>query len=470
MGAAVRHASACPSTSQQISRFLALMLVAVLSLGLVHTNRAEANPRYAAYVIDANNGRVLFSRFGDEKRFPASLTKMMTAYMIFDAIESGRISKSSRIPISAKAAAEPPTKIGLRAGSTISVEDAILALVTRSANDIATAVGEFLGGSEANFTQQMTAKARQIGMASTTFRNAHGLPNSGQTTTARDMAILGIALREHFPQHSHYFSARQAVINSTRYNNHNRVLGRVNGADGIKTGFIRASGFNLVSSVQADGRSIVAVVMGGQSAASRDDHMVALIREYLPKGSRGKSGPLLPGRQGGGSAPLIASAAQGLPSSVPTPDFRPVAEANAPAPATRQPQIAASAYASTANAASVPSLAAATPVPSVPVGSAEEAIAQGSVDPVTTAAVPASGWVVQVAASPSEVEARGVLENIASRAADVLGNAQGFTQTHQANGTTYHRARFGGFSSSEEAWNACNGLKRKKIDCYAVQL
>ena len=234
---------------------------------------AQANPRYASIVVDVATGEVLHGSNADATRYPASLTKIMTIYLLFEALETGRISKNTPIPISAKAAAEPPSKLGLRAGSTITVESAILALITRSANDVATAVGEFLGGSESKFASMMTAKARQLGMNSTTFRNAHGLPNNQQVTTARDMAILGLAVREHFPQHYSYFGTRQFTFNGQRIGNHNRLLGRVTGVDGIKTGFIRASGFNLVTSVRTGGRSVVAVVMGGRTGASRDDHM-----------------------------------------------------------------------------------------------------------------------------------------------------------------------------------------------------
>lgn len=480
MGAVVRHTSANPLFMRPALRYVAVFLASLAIIAMASAHQAEANPRYAAYVMDANTGQVLFSRNGDAARYPASLTKMMTAYMIFEAIETGKVSKQTQIPVSAKAAAEVPSKLGLRAGSRISVHDAILALVTRSANDVATAVGEFLGGSEQEFTRMMTARARQLGMSSTTFRNAHGLPNNQQKTTARDMAILGIALREHFPQHYSYFSTRHATIHGTRYNSHNRVLGRVTGADGIKTGYIRASGFNLVSSVQSEGRSIVAVVMGGRTGASRDNHMVELIRAHLPRASRSKSGPLLAAR--GAPSNFIASIGQALPSNnIPTPSFRPVEVAQAPAQAQASTVVAAAkepgiiqpnAFAATASA----NAASAAIRPPMPVGNegGEEATAalveQGSVDDVTTASIPQSGWAVQVAAAPSEAEANGVLDAMTSRVPNILGSRKPFTETFTRNGTVYYRARFGGFGSSQEAWNACNALKSNNIDCFAAEL
>nr|WP_289852483.1 D-alanyl-D-alanine carboxypeptidase family protein [Mesorhizobium liriopis] len=244
---------------------------------------APVNGKQAAIVIDGDTGKTLYESDSTEPRYPASLTKMMTAYMLFEAMQANRISPSTRIPVSANAASQPPTKIGFRPGDTITVEDAILALVTKSANDVAVAVGEFLGGSEEKFAEQMTAKARQIGMRNTRFRNASGLPNPEQQTTARDMALLGITLRKRFPQYFHYFSTQSFMLGGTKpVRGHNRLLARVNGADGIKTGYTRASGFNIVTSVNRDGKKLICVVMGGASAKARDDYAASLIDTYLP--------------------------------------------------------------------------------------------------------------------------------------------------------------------------------------------
>jgi len=449
------------SPFRSLPKFLLAVLTALV-VAAASTGHAEANPRYAAYVIDARTGKVLFARNADDRRYPASLTKMMTLYLVFEGLEARRFSKSTRVPISAKAAAEPPSKIGLRAGASITVDQAVKALVTKSANDIATALGEFIGGSEANFARMMTAKARQLGMNGTQFRNAHGLPNAQQFTTARDMAILGIALREHFPQHYGYFSTRSFELGKARFGNHNRLLGRVRGVDGIKTGYIRASGFNLVSSVQDNGRSIVAVVMGGQTGRSRDDHMAALIREHLPKASSRGGGTLVASRQLTPGAPAAAFA---LPkSNIPTPGARPDLEE----------AVAVAAYAPVPAPVPVASAPAGVPIPSAPIPNASVEARLGAdgglVDPVRTSSTRPSGWAVQVASSPSQNEALAALVRTGKQASSVLTSASGFIEEFNNKGTTYYRARFGGFASKNQAWNACNALKKQKIDCYAAEL
>ena len=247
--------------------------------------------KYAALVVDAGSGRTLFQSNATAPRYPASLTKMMTMYMVFEALDSGRLSKSTLIPVSANAASEPPTRVGLRSGDTIDVDTALRALAVKSANDAATAIGEYLGGSEERFAAMMTARARQLGMRGTRFANASGLPDPAQQTTARDMAVLGLALRSRFSHHYHYFSERQFSYRGRLVRGHNDMLGRVEGVDGIKTGYIRASGYNIVTSVRAGGRSLVIVVMGADSARARNAHVEELIGRYLP----GASGGGLPG-------------------------------------------------------------------------------------------------------------------------------------------------------------------------------
>jgi D-alanyl-D-alanine carboxypeptidase len=242
--------------------------------------------KYAAIVVDANNGNTLFQTNATASRYPASLTKMMTLYMLFEAMEQGRVSKSTPIPVSSYAASRPPSKIGFRPGDSIPAEAAIQALCTKSANDVAVAVGEYLGGSEERFAAMMTSRARQIGMTGTSFLNASGLPDEGQRTTARDMAMLGLALRQRFPNQYAYFSAREFAFRGKVVRGHNELLGRVRGVDGIKTGYIKASGYNIVTSVQADGRGLVVVVMGGTTAKARNAEVEELIARYLPAASR----------------------------------------------------------------------------------------------------------------------------------------------------------------------------------------
>jgi len=276
---------------------LAALLVLALSLALatvaLAAAPAAANPKYAGFVLDANTGETLYADRADARRYPASLTKIMTTYIIFEELAAGRLRFGTRMRVSSYAAGRPPSKIGFRPGDTIKVRDAIKALVTKSANDVAVVVAEHIEGSESAFARRMTKTARRLGMTSTTFRNANGLPNSGQVTTARDMARLGLAIQKDFPQYYGVFQTRVFRYGSRRYPNHNRLLGRVEGVDGIKTGFIRASGFNLVTSVRRDGKHIIGVVMGGRTGVRRNAHMADLIARTLPKATVGKPLPLL---------------------------------------------------------------------------------------------------------------------------------------------------------------------------------
>jgi D-alanyl-D-alanine carboxypeptidase len=246
---------------------------------------APASPAFSAIVIDANSGRTLYSVEEDGLRHPASITKVMTLYLLFEELDKGAMTLQTRIPISEHAAAQEPSKLGVRPGQTISVEDAIKAVVTRSANDVAVAIAEAIGHDESTFAEMMTRKAHALGMASTLYRNASGLPNDEQLTTARDLSILGRSLEERFPRYFRYFSTRQFDYAGRTICNHNHLLGRVDGLDGIKTGYTRASGFNLLTSVHRDGRSLIAVVMGGRSAAWRDNVMENLIEDHIAEGS-----------------------------------------------------------------------------------------------------------------------------------------------------------------------------------------
>jgi D-alanyl-D-alanine carboxypeptidase len=253
-----------------------LFAVAVLVLG--SPARAQiGSERYSAIVVDSRTGNVLVQASPDETRHPASLTKMMTLYIVFEALREGRLGLDSRVPFSEAAAARPPSKLGIPAGHSISLEAAILALVTRSANDVAAAVGERLGGSEERFAQMMTLRARALGMTRTTFRNASGLPDHQQVTTARDMATLGRRLIQDFPDRYHYFGMTHAQIAGQRIRNHNRMLDSYDGVDGIKTGYIRDSGFNIVTSASRGGQRLIGAVFGGSSWVERDAHMASLL-------------------------------------------------------------------------------------------------------------------------------------------------------------------------------------------------
>lgn len=245
------------------------------------TRRAYA-PQYSAIIVDADTGRVLHDDDADGIRYPASLTKMMTLYLTFEALEQDRLSFNQMLPVSAKAAKQPQTNIALKPGDRISVRDAVLSLVVRSANDSAMVLAEAVGKSEFNFGLMMTSKARALGMKNTVFRNPNGLPDSKQHTTARDMAMLGLALQRDFPGYYPYFKTEDFSFRGRTYHTHNHVMERYDGVDGIKTGYINASGFNLVTSAKRNRHRVVAVVMGGRTAVARDNQMIALLdRTFL---------------------------------------------------------------------------------------------------------------------------------------------------------------------------------------------
>jgi len=239
--------------------------------------QAKDNPRYASIVMDADTGLILSQRHADKKRHPASLVKAMTLMMVFDAIENGDLTLRDRIVISRHAASMVPSKLNLPVGSSIRVEDAIYALVTKSANDVAVAIAEKIAGTESQFAQYMTGRARQIGMKSTVFRNASGLHHPKQVTTARDMALLGQYMIRNYPRYYHYFSTQQFTYRGKTYNNHNRLMKTYSGMDGLKTGYIGASGFNLLASAKRNNRRIIGVVFGGRTSKTRNAHMKKLL-------------------------------------------------------------------------------------------------------------------------------------------------------------------------------------------------
>jgi D-alanyl-D-alanine carboxypeptidase len=258
-----------------IKGFAVMAMAASMALGGLIAERAEAG--YAAIVVDQATGEILHERNADEQNYPASLTKMMTLYMVFTAMKNGRLRLETKLKVSVNAAAQPPSRLGLEPGGRIKVEDAILALVTKSANDVAVVVAEALAGSEERFAEVMTKRARKLGMKDTTFRNASGLPDMDQVTSARDLARLAIALKRDFPKYYKYFATESFDYDGRRLNSHNHLLGNYEGADGLKTGYIRASGYNLVASAERDGKRLVAVVLGGDSIGQRDQQVIRLL-------------------------------------------------------------------------------------------------------------------------------------------------------------------------------------------------
>ncbi len=424
-----------------VSLIKSLTIVGMLAAGTLASAPPAAAAPDAAIVVDAKTGKTLYASAADSERYPASLTKMMTLYLLFEALDGGRTRLEARIKVSAHAAAQAPSKLGLKAGQTISVRDAILSLVTKSANDMAVAIGEYLAGSETAFARQMTNKAHELGMASTTFRNASGLPNRGQVTTARDMATLGLALREHYPEYYSFFSTRSFVWNGVRISNHNPLLGKVAGVDGIKTGYTRASGYNLVSSVQRNGREIVAVVIGGETTAWRDRHMAELIEKYLARASAGAH---------------VAAAIPGGPSASTL-----VALTDYPAPRLRPDDGDTVVLASVASIIGADtSFAPQTAEGDAAVGDEVEA----SQAPTTAA----SGWRIQIAATPTRAAAEELLDHALSTASSILADASPYTETVAVGDSTLYRARFAGFANQQAARAACAYLVKRHFECLAL--
>jgi D-alanyl-D-alanine carboxypeptidase len=493
-------------------------------------NRATAatstqGPGYSAIVVDANSGATLHSANAAAIRHPASLTKIMTLYMLFERLESGKLSLESPLRVSEHAANQSPTKLGLREGSTLSVEEAIKGMITRSANDAAAVVAENLAGSEAEFARQMTRKARALGMSKTVYRNASGLPDSAQVTTAHDQAILGRAIQERFPRYYRYFSTRSFTFRGQRIGNHNRLLGQVEGVDGIKTGYIRASGFNVVTSVRRNGRHVVAVVIGGSSAGSRDAKMRQLLAQYVNKASNRRTAPMIaeaPPRETPApranaqppSQPTVAdrfemASATSKPIQIAPPagsadPIRPVAvrtvSVRPAAPKAAAPQPTPQADASAAVSAAEVNRPAPAPVARAGIlgtlpfearyaGVAASAYAPPAPGPVQTAAIPEpmarpdaapsvaaassrpptrSGWIIQVGAYPEESEAQQRLASVKHKASRLLASASPFTEPVQRGDTTLYRARFAGLDR-EQAEAACKFLKRNDVDCLAIR-
>jgi D-alanyl-D-alanine carboxypeptidase len=478
-----------------------------------HAAARGYSPPTASIVIDGNTGAVLEESHPDALRHPASLTKVMTLYLLFERLQAGTIKFDTPLLVSAHAAAQAPTKLGLKPGETISVESAIKAIVTRSANDAAVVIAENLGGSEPAFARMMTQKARELGMNRTTYVNASGLPDDRQITTARDLAVLGRAIYERFPQYYHFFSTTSFVFRGHTIRGHDHLLGTVPGVDGIKTGFTDASGFNLMTSVHRDGRYLVAVVLGGRTAAERDAHMRALIGSNIRLAAVRHGPPVLaqrvePSRASHRAAivnhaehrresrrlPIAHGSSQAAdPTPVATADPSAIVGSNAPirpvmvktiayrAVTVRSPSMAAMPVlvpaaqaqpaAQTLNAqraaiASAEKMPDVTPAPSVePPPQIEAAKAQ----PVNS--IPASahdGWVIQIGAYGGENEARQHLSEAQAKLHAVLGAADPFTEPVQKGATTLYRARFAGFDRAT-AESACRQLKSHDFRCMMLK-
>jgi len=461
------------------------------------TPPALARARYAAMSVDANTGKVLHAEAADEPRYPASLTKVMTLYLVFEQMQLGRLKPGTRLRISSDAASVSPSKLDLDPGDTITVSDAIKALVTKSANDIAVAFAEHIAGSEERFAQMMTRKAHALGMTNTTFRNASGLPDEEQTTTARDMLTLALRLYDTFPREAEIFSLRSFHYDGHRYRNHNTMLGKFAGMDGIKTGYTRASGFNLLASVRRDGRHVVAVVFGGTSAHARNARMRVILGRALQQASTQRTRKRLvvastrpahavPARP----APVRVAAAHTQANDAADRLVEPVANA---APSARRSANAREAgwrsevrlaapvvNGSTSVASRVganngwqPTVAA--PVarpPSTLHAQAAHLAASSPFDRVPLRRESASRGKgrteIQVGAFAQASEARDRLVTARHASPKLLGDAGVAMPTVVVGGRTLYRARFVGLDAATAA-SACAHLRRRQIDCLVTR-
>jgi len=452
--------------------FLSLLLAVAVTLTPTRAPLAQSmdNARYAAIVVDAETGEVLFARHADSRRYPASITKVMTLYLAFEAIADGKIKLDDVITVSSRAASQPPSKLGLAAGQTITVDDAMRATAVRSANDMAMALAEHISGSQERFAAQMTLKGRELGMTQTRYVNPNGLPDARQLTSARDLAILARAVMRDYPQYYSYFGQHDWVYNGREYRNTNGLLRGTAGYDGMKTGFTNASGYNLAASAVRDGRRIITIVLGGRSTASRNAHVAALMDtgfEVERARARGESiqvaqaffeargfgigpdssGPIEYASAAQDEDALIGAGSSGsLPSGV--------------------------AYA--ALTASPPAPARLTPAPSERPADVT-AILNGGAPVVTPprprpsaarepAREPAGRWSVQVGAFRDEAIASNWLTEVNRRFRSQFASAERTVQ----NASGWYRSRFTGMTE-QAARSACEALAERRVTCMVVR-
>ncbi|MBN9479253.1 MAG: D-alanyl-D-alanine carboxypeptidase [Bordetella sp.] len=454
-------------------RFLAAAVlggvVLTPTIGVAPPEAQSSDSRYAAIVVDAASGEVLFSRFADARRYPASITKVMTLYLTFEALESGKIKLNDVLTVSPRAASQPPSKLGLAAGQTISLDDAMRATAVRSANDMAVVLAEHIGGSEGRFTQMMTEKARELGMEHTRFTTANGLPDTRQATTARDLSVLSRAVMRDYPQYYRYLGLHDWYFNGRDYRNTNGLLATGRGYDGIKTGFTNASGYNLAASSVRDGKRLITIVMGGRSTKSRNDHVAELTDTGFELQRRRGQGERIQVAQaffeqrgygvsidpsppvayaslsdedgeGFGSSTEVAYVAGPPPRSLPTEVTPPPSARRAE---TRPPENLTAAL----NGGSSAAPARATPARAA-----------------APAPAPAGRWTVQVGAFREEAVARDWLNDVSRRFRTQFSAAQRDVQA--ANG--WYRSRFTGMTQ-QSAEAACEALSERRVTCMVIR-
>ncbi|MEQ1752729.1 MAG: D-alanyl-D-alanine carboxypeptidase [Micropepsaceae bacterium] len=398
----------------------------------------------AAIVIDASSGKVLYERMANETRYPASLTKMMTLYLLFEQLDKGNVSMTTTITATPYAASQDPTRLGLEAGDTLTVEDAIKAIIVRSANDVAVAIAEKLGGTEYQFASRMTAKARELGMMNTSFVNASGLPDENQRSTAFDLMLLSRRLVADFPEFYPYFRLQSFVWGGRSYEGHNNLLKFFDGADGLKTGYTRMSGFNLASSATRQSTRLISVVMGGRTARERDSLTAQLLETEFSKLGLGRAAPVIMAM-----SPLVLDEEEAAAAAADSAtDTKPSASEHAAAqPSSSSRPITAS---------FVPAAAAAD-------------FGQGDTADQTRATPPAANgkWGIQVGAHSSRDNAEIQMRSVKNQMRDLLTSAGSAIVPLDVNGNTFYRVRFGAFSP-KKAENLCDQIQKRGVSCLVV--
>jgi D-alanyl-D-alanine carboxypeptidase len=523
-----RAARVAGSTALLLPLLVALLVSAPLLSGpaeagkktvhrVIHTGKIVSAktpaPPSAAMVIDGDTGRILYEDNADQPIYPASLTKMMTLYLLFGALDRGTVKLDQPLPVSARAAAMPATKLGLRVGEGLPVEQAIHAIIVQSANDAASVVAEALGGSEDGFAAMMNAQAKRLGMRSTTFRNASGLPDPLQKTNARDLAILARALVQTYPSYYHFFSEDSFIWRGRTYLGHNRLLHRYEGADGLKTGYIRASGFNLATSAVRNGHRLIGVVLGGRSAGARDAQMASLLdRGFAALGPVPGNTPNLlvarasPSPAGSLKLPLATTGAAsedlegddgnpiaaGLTAAAPVATFQPAAPRPAAVRAAAQPAPAAVSSgktkrillagiddAPTVLPSAAKPVALATPLPvAKPASKAKPsttatrnsrgaAKTQLAADDGATVVVAGGRYAIQVGAYSKLAMARQAAQRATRQSPALLRGTHLAIDEKPGDGGKIYRARIAGLTQSG-AEAACRQLKARGTDCMVV--
>jgi D-alanyl-D-alanine carboxypeptidase len=393
-----------------------------------------AQSKYAAIVVDAKSGEVLYAKRADSPRYPASITKVMTLYLTFDALSTGRLKLDDQVMFSPRASAQAPTKLGVRPGDTITVAEAMQAMAIKSANDAAVAMAEKLGGSESRFAAMMTLKAQELGMVNTHFVNASGLPDSRQVSTARDIAILSRAVMRDFPQYYRLFSQQQFTFRGNTMGNHNHLLGQMPGVDGLKTGFTNASGYNLAASAVRDNRRLITVVLGGPSNAARDHNAQDLMLtgfDVLARRARGEKIVIAQNLfEPEPTGPMVASSTEEGDGD---PDGARIALTSAPLPANN-------------------SRFEIVDPKSTPLHTEKKAESNK-----------AGRWAVQVGAFKSKADAKTQISLVEKKFSRHFAKADGRVEKDGK-----WRAQFSGFSESD-ARDACSAVKARKMPCMVVR-